>query len=43
MEELIAEASPTGEEPTAPDTAIDPVAKKHRDAVRRGAERGTDG
>lgn len=37
MEELIAETSPASEDPTPPNTDIDPVAAEHRDAVRRGA------
>jgi AbrB family looped-hinge helix DNA binding protein len=42
MEELIIETSPTDTE-TSPDTGIDPIARRHRDAVRRGAEQSNDG
>jgi len=39
MERLVAETS-TGRGETIPlDEGVDPVARKHRDAVRRGAER----
>ena len=41
MERLVAETSPEGEE-TTPLDDVDPVARKHRDVVRRGAERDGD-
>jgi hypothetical protein len=42
MDALAAETSPTDTE-TAPDTEIDPIARRHRDAVRRGAAQSDDG
>ena len=41
MERLVAETSPEGGE-TTPLDDVDPVARKHRDVVRRGAERDSD-
>ena len=38
MDQLIAEASSEREEVKPIDEGTDPIAKKHRDAVRRGAE-----
>jgi len=38
MEELIAETSPASEETLPLDAKTDPIAQKHRDAVRSGAE-----
>ncbi|MGQ4554902.1 AbrB/MazE/SpoVT family DNA-binding domain-containing protein [Halobellus sp. GM3] len=42
MEELIAETSPASEETRPLDTDVDPVARKHRETVRSGAERDAD-
>lgn len=42
MERLVAETATSGEETTPLDEKIDPVARKHRDAVRRGAEQTDD-
>lgn len=42
MEVLIAETAPGSGDTTPLDADVDPVARKHRDAVRSGAERGTD-
>ena len=38
MEELIAETSPASEETLPLDAETDPIAQKHSDAVRSGAE-----
>jgi len=43
MTELIAETSPASEGGAPLGEDADPVARRHRDAVRRGAERNTDG
>lgn len=42
MEALVAETSPADTE-TSPNTETDPLAQRHRDAVRRGAEQSDDG
>lgn len=42
MEQLIDETSPAREETTPLDDGVDPIAQKHRDAVRRGAEKHRD-
>lgn len=42
MEVLIEETAPENGGPTPPDDDTSPVAQKHRDAVRRGAETGDD-
>jgi AbrB family looped-hinge helix DNA binding protein len=42
MEELVAEASSECAETTALDDGVEPAARKHRDAVRWGAESGRD-
>ena len=42
MEELVAESSPASGETTPLDAETGPVARKHRDAVRRGTERDVD-
>lgn len=42
MEQLVEEASRRRGETTPLDEDVPPVAQKHRDAVRRGAETGTD-
>jgi AbrB family looped-hinge helix DNA binding protein len=38
MEELIAETSPASKATTPLEAEIDPIAQKHRDAIRSGAE-----
>ena len=43
MEELIPDASPANEGTAPTDADTDPVAKEHRETVRDGAERNTDG
>lgn len=43
MEQLVAETSERGTEATPIEDDGDPVAKKHREAIRRGAEQGDDG
>ncbi|MDS0260238.1 AbrB/MazE/SpoVT family DNA-binding domain-containing protein [Haloarcula sp. S1CR25-12] len=42
MDQLIAEASSEREEVKPLDEGTDPIAKKHRDAIRRGAEENSD-
>ena len=42
MDQLIAEASSEREEPKPLDEGTDPIAKKHRDAIRRGAEKNSN-
>ncbi|ELY94951.1 transcription regulator [Natrialba chahannaoensis JCM 10990] len=42
MEQLVAETASEHGETTPLDEGVDPVAKKHRDVVRRGAERECD-
>ncbi|MFC6756740.1 MULTISPECIES: AbrB/MazE/SpoVT family DNA-binding domain-containing protein [Haloarcula] len=42
MERLVAETSGRGTETPPGEAADDPVAKKHRDAIRRGAEQADD-
>lgn len=42
MKELIKETSAERGETTPLDEGADPIAQKHRDAVRRGAEKNTD-
>ena len=42
MEQLVAETAPEWGETTPLDDEADPIARKHRDAVRRGAERSRD-
>lgn len=42
MDQLIAEASSKREETTALDEGADPLAQKHSDAIRRGAEQRGD-
>ncbi|WP_049987360.1 AbrB/MazE/SpoVT family DNA-binding domain-containing protein [Halobellus rufus] len=42
MEALIDETSPASRETRPLDADVDPVAQKHRDAVRRGAEQESD-
>ncbi|QSG08194.1 AbrB/MazE/SpoVT family DNA-binding domain-containing protein [Halapricum desulfuricans] len=39
MERLVAEASAEREETAGIDEGVEPVARKHRDAIRRGAEK----
>lgn len=39
MEQLVEETAPRGGETMSLDDGVDPIAQKHRDAVRRGAER----
>lgn len=38
MDQLVAETSPERRESTPLDDGVDPIARKHRDAVRSGAE-----
>jgi len=38
MDRLVTETEPTSPESTTPTDELDPIARKHRDAVRRGAE-----
>jgi AbrB family looped-hinge helix DNA binding protein len=42
MERLVEETAASRGGTTALDDGVDPIAKKHRDAVRRGAETGSD-
>lgn len=42
MEQLVRETSSRARETTPVDEGIDPVAEKHRDSVRRGAENDVD-
>ncbi|WP_254538785.1 AbrB/MazE/SpoVT family DNA-binding domain-containing protein [Halomarina litorea] len=42
MEQLVAETSPERGETTPLDGGADPIAQKHRDAIRRGAERNSN-
>lgn len=42
MEQLVKETSSHGEETTPLDEGVDPIAQKHRDAVRRGVEKDSD-
>ncbi|WP_435176494.1 AbrB/MazE/SpoVT family DNA-binding domain-containing protein [Halorussus sp. AFM4] len=42
MEQLVAETSSKRGETTPLDEGVDPAARKHRDAVRRGAEKNSD-
>ncbi|WP_231185833.1 AbrB/MazE/SpoVT family DNA-binding domain-containing protein [Haladaptatus sp. DYF46] len=42
MEQLVAETASGQREGTAVDDTMDPIARKHRDAVRRGAEKNGD-
>jgi len=42
MERLVTETSECGTRTTPVEEAGDPVAEKHRDAIRRGAEQGDD-
>ncbi|RDZ48205.1 AbrB/MazE/SpoVT family DNA-binding domain-containing protein [Haloferax sp. Atlit-19N] len=42
MEQLIAETSSKREETTPRIEGVDPIAQKHRDAVRKGAEKHCD-
>jgi len=42
MEQLVAETSSEREETTPLDNGSDPIAQKHREAVRRGADTDTD-
>ncbi|WP_336024856.1 AbrB/MazE/SpoVT family DNA-binding domain-containing protein [Halobellus salinisoli] len=42
MEELVADTSPASEETRPLDADLDPIAQRHRDAVRSGAERDGD-
>lgn len=43
MERLIEETSASSKETIPLDEGVSPIARKHRDAVRRGAEENTDG
>jgi len=43
MERLVADAASARGETTTLDENADPIARKHRDAFRRGAETNTDG
>ena len=42
MEQLVEETSSRREETTPLAEGVDPIARKHRDAVRRGAEKDSD-
>jgi len=42
MEQLVEETSPARGDTTPIDDGVDPVARKHREAIRRGAERDGD-
>ncbi|ELZ56212.1 transcription regulator [Halorubrum hochstenium ATCC 700873] len=42
MERLVAEAASNGEETTPLPEGADPIARKHREVVRRGAEKHRD-
>jgi hypothetical protein len=42
MDRLISETSSEQGETIPPDEGADPIAKKHRDAIRRGAEENSD-
>ncbi|WP_092633467.1 AbrB/MazE/SpoVT family DNA-binding domain-containing protein [Haloplanus vescus] len=42
LETLVVETAPTNDASTSLNADIDPIAQRHRDAVRRGAEQDTD-
>lgn len=42
MEQLVAETASRDGETTSLDEGVNPIAQKHRDAVRRGAEKDSD-
>lgn len=43
MNQLVEETSPERTETTSFEEGVDPIARKHREAVRRGAEKVDDG